>query len=359
MPEQNSSARPGRGVGTVLQKLVYLVPAVVLFILSLESLTLGAKPLGPLIRGAFSVDSPANSLGFGWLFATLVFSGSPVAATAVAFHDAQVLTTQEAYAMIVGSRLGASFFVLVLGVVYVIRGHKPEQSLSSGILSQFVTQSVYLPALLVGSLALSRGWTSGWSIRPAATGSSLLDIVFSPFSQALSTYVPGWALFPLAFVSLLLCFALFDRSLPQLKLREENLGAPSRLVFRPIVSFFLGGAITLVSFSVRVSLSLLVPLSARGYIRQENAIPYIMGANVTTLIDTLFAAVLLGHPEGPSMVLTLMLSVGLTSLLILVAGFRGYERLLVRLTNWTVSRRRNLAVYVLLMFVAIIGLMLV
>ena len=357
MSQDSLSARSGRRVGTILKKLAYLVPAVLLFLLSLESLTLGAKPLGPFIRGSVSIDGPANALGFGWLFATFVFSGSPVAATAVAFHDAQVLTTQEAAAMIVGSRLGAAFFILVLGAVYVMRGHKREQSLASGILSLLVTQSVYLPALVMTSLALSRGWTSAWALLPDGPPSSALDTVFSPFKDALSSYVPDWALFPLAFGSLLLSFALFDRSLPQLKLRDENLGAASRLLFRPSVTFALGAAITLISFSVRVSLSLLVPLSARGYIRQENAIPYILGANITTLVDTLLAAALLGHPEGPAMVLTLMLNVSLISLLILVAFFRSYERLLVRMTTWAVTNRLNLAVYVSILFVAMIGLL--
>jgi len=37
---------------------------------------------------------------------------------------------------------------------------------------------------------------------------------------------------------------------------------------------------------------ILVPLTS-WFVRRENVIPYIMGANITTLIDTLLAAVLL------------------------------------------------------------------
>ena len=62
-----------------------------------------------------------------------------------------------------------------------------------------------------------------------------------------------------------------------------------RLLYRPLVTFALGLAVTTLTMSVSVSLSVLVPLSARGYIRRENVIPYIMGANITTFVDTLVA----------------------------------------------------------------------
>jgi Na+/phosphate symporter len=338
--------------------VAYLLGALLLFVLSLESLRSGARPLVPIIREQISVNNPVNALGFGWLFAMLVLSGSPVAATAVTFLDTGVLTASEAQAMIVGSRLGAAFVVLFLGMVYVVRGHRAEHSLSAGVLSLLVTQTSYLPAAAVASLALARGWTGGWAVGALGSAASILDRLLSPFNWLLDTYVPpGWQ-FPLGLGMLLLSFALFDRSLPDLQRPRSRFGNLSHLLFRPGVMFALGAVITLFSFSVTVSLSLLVPLSARGYIRQENAIPYIMGANVTTLVDTLFAAVLLGNPEGLSVVLTLMAGVCLVSLVILAAVFRPYERLLVGLTSWIARRRRNLALFLGLLVVALTFLML-
>jgi hypothetical protein len=82
-----------------------------------------------------------------------------------------------------------------------------------------------------------------------------------------------------------------------------------------------------------------------------------MGANITTLVDTLFAAVLLGSAAGITVVLTLMLCVSLVSLVILLA-FRPYERLLVGLTGWIAARRRNLLLFLVLLLVALSLLML-
>jgi hypothetical protein len=90
---------------------------------------------------------------------------------------------------------------------------------------------------------------------------------------------------------------------------------------------------------------LLVPLSARGYIRQENAIPYIMGANITTFVDTLVAAALLGNPAAVTVVLAEMASVGVVSLLILLLLFRPYERGVVGVMRRLVSHRRALSLY--------------
>jgi Na+/phosphate symporter len=61
--------------------------------------------------------------------------------------------------------------------------------------------------------------------------------------------------------------------------------------------------------SVSVSLSILVPLSDRGFIRRENLIPYILGANITTFIDTLLASVLLDNPLAFTIVLVQMVSI--------------------------------------------------
>jgi Na+/phosphate symporter len=103
----------------------------------------------------------------------------------------------------------------------------------------------------------------------------------------------------------------------------------------------------MLTMSVSVSLSLLVPLSARGYIRRENIIPYIMGANITTFDDTLIAAALLANPAAVTVVLVQMVSVAIVSMIILVLLFRYYERFLNNLVSRIGRRRRNLATYIL------------
>jgi len=308
----------------------------------------GAKPLAPLIRERFSVNSPASALGFGWLSASLVLSGSPIAATALAFLDAGVLAPVEAFAMIAGSRLGASFIVLLVGFVYVLRGKQRQVSLGAGLTSLLVTQTMYVPVLAIGFYLLSRGWVQKWQLQADQALNSPLDLIIDPLIGNLSQHIPTWVLFPIGFGFLFFSLWLFDHVLPDLHLEDSKLGLVHHLLYRPVVTFALGAGITALTMSVSVSLSLLVPLSARGYIRRENIIPYIMGANITTFDDTLIAAALLANPAAVTVVLVQMVSVAVVSMIILLGIFRFYERMLNRVVSKIGKRRRYLLIYILL-----------
>ena len=324
--------------------------SITIFVLALVLMKEGARPLAPIIRDRFSVNSPASALGFGWLSASLALSGSPVAATALAFLDAGVLAPNETFAMIAGSRLGAAFIVLVVGITYLLRGKQREVSLGAGLLSLLVTQTLYIPVLGLGFFILSRGWLQRWQIEANQAVNSPFELLFGPFVANLERFLPAWILFPLGFILVVSSLWLFDRVIPDLHLKESNLGLVHHLLYRPVVTFLLGAGITAITMSVSVSLSLLVPLSARGYIRRENLIPYILGANITTFVDTLIAAALLANPAAVTVVLVQMLSVTLVSLLILTTGFRMYERLLERLVTKIGARRTHLLAYIGIIF---------
>ncbi len=158
---------------------------------------------------------------------------------------------------------------------------------------------------------------------------------------------------------IILSFNLFDRALPTLNLERSSFGKTAHLVYRPLSMFALGSILTLLTMSVSLSLSLLVPLSARGYVRRENVIPYIMGANITTFIDTLLAAVLLGNPDAFTVVLVEVLSVAIISLMVLLLFFHNYEQAMLRLVALTANSKRNLAVFIFLIFITPLLLILV
>jgi len=333
------------------RKVLLFGVSLFLFILAIVLMKDGARGLGPLLRDGFAVDNAANSLGFGWLFAYVIMSGSPVAAAALTFFDAGAIDQLGAFAMIIGSRLGASFIVLLLGFIYVLRGRDRTTSLSMGVLSLMVTASTYLVAMLIGAWMLHAGILNGVQLRAGMLLNSIFDLIFHPLAGWLASFLPGWSLFLIGLGIIILSFNLFDRCLPQMAVKESQVGRISRLVYRPWVMFLLGAAITMISMSVSVSLSILVPLSARGFVRRENAIPYIMGANITTFIDTLLAAVLLKTPQAFTVILTGMVSITLVSLIILATFYRPYERAMLKGVTWVTVRNRNLALFMASIFV--------
>ncbi len=313
-----------------------------LFILAITLMKEGARSLAPLVRSQFAVTNPANSLGFGWLFAYVIMSGSPVAAAALTFFEAGVIDKLGAFTMIAGSRLGASFIVLFLGFVYVLRGRNRTNSLSMGLLSLTVTGSTYLAALLLGCGILHIGAFDHVQLQSGVLLNSITDLIFDPIAALLLQFLPRWSLFLVGLSIIMTSFNLFDKCLPQMTLKESQFGRVSQLVYRPWVMFALGGLVTLISMSVSVSLSILVPLSQRGFIRRENVIPYIMGANITTFIDTLLAAVLLNNPQAFTIVFVEMASVAIVSALLLATVFRRYERAMLKFSEWVTADNRHL-----------------
>ena len=335
----------------ILGRMGLFVFSVTVFVFSLMVMKEGAQPLTPWIRDTLSVDSPASALGFGWLSANIALSGSPVAATALAFLDAHVLSGPEAFAMIAGSRLGAAMLVLVVGFIYLLRGKQRDLSLNVGLLSLLVTQTIYIPVLMLGFFLLSNGWLSSWQISAAEQVQSPFQLFFDPLVRGLQQTLPDWALLPLGFLLVLSALWLFDRVIPSFHLSETGTGMVQHMLYRPVVTFLIGAAVTLLTMSVSVSLGLLVPLSVRGYVRRENIIPYILGANITTFIDTLIAAALLVNPTAVTVVLVQMVSVSVVSLVILITCYRYYQRLVERLAEFLGRHHWNLAVYVGIIFV--------
>jgi Na+/phosphate symporter len=376
LPDQQTSSIDGETSGIVqalpsaevgrtvlpgwLTKLGMFVAGLFLFILALQLLKQGAKVYGGGIISFLHVSSAVNTLGFGWLLAYVFLSGSPVAAIAVSFFSAGTISDMQAFTMITGSRLGASFIVLFVGFIYYLRGHKRAASISIGVLALLVTAAIYVPALALGYWLLTSGVFGGLQVSASTPLSSMIDGLYGPILDLLKRWgTPGWLEFVLGVGALLLAFSLLDRALPEMSAERSAFQRIGRLVYRPMAMFLLGCAVTSVTLSVSVSLSILVPLSAKGLVRRENTLPYIMGANITTFIDTLVAALINGGPAAFTIVLAEMLSVTVLSLAILLLCYRPFERGILRLQEAIIYDNRTLGAFLSVMLIIPIILLLV
>lgn len=338
-------------------KLALFVASLFLFVLGILLLREGARALAPLVERYLTLTHPLRSFSAGWLAAMAIMSGSPVAAVSLAFLDAHLLTPLSAFTMIMGSRFGASFIVLCIGFVYVLRGRDLLTSLGMGLLSFGVTISLYILGIFPGIWLLQSGRLQGVPRPPGTAVDSVIDLVFKPLTGVVSAFLPSWAVFVVGFLIILASFALFDRCLPTQTLKRSELGKVSRYIYRPVVMFLLGAAITMISMSVSLSISILVPLNDRGLVRRENVIPYIMGANITTFIDTLLASLLMSSPHAFDVVLAEMLSIACAAALLLLLAYHRYEHLMQHFVEWVTARPRHLLLFLFLLFaLPILGL---
>lgn len=341
-----------------IKKVLIAVAGVAVFILALELLKSGARELQPLFK-TLAVDSMTNTLGMGWLMAYMVLSGSPVAAVSLTLYSQHLISDVQSFAMITGSRLGASFIVLLVGFVSYLRGRQRVASISIGVLALLTTATIYLPAMGMGYLILTNGWFDNVRFGAPTALASFIDIVYDPIVHWLAGLLPGWLVFVAGLLILLTAFNIFDRALPEISSESGSFQRVSDLVYRPWVMFVIGMAVTAVTLSVSVSLTILVPLSVRGYVRRENLMPYVMGANITTFIDTLFAALLLNTPRAFTIVFTEMTSVALLSLLVLVINYNGYRRGVEWCLEWIMRDNRRLGIFLAVIFVVPLILLLV
>lgn len=321
-------------------KLGLFFASMTLFMLALELMKAGTRGLAPLTNDLLHVDDPISGLGFGWLSSYLVLSGSPVAAVALTFLDVGTIGPHAAFAMIVGSRVGGSLIVVLIGLVYMLRGHKKRTSLLVGLLALIITVTIYVFALPLGLTMLNMPIAETHIHLPTDGGfASLIDLLFGPPVELTSRTLPDWGVFLLGLGSTVLSLNLIDKALPELDLEKHVFGRVSRLLYRPSVIFVLGMVLTLLTMSVSVSLGLLVPLSVRGYVRRENLVPYIMGCNISTFVDTLIAGILLRNPMATNVVLIQMVVILIVSLIVLAFFYRTYERLMLRVALWLNQRQ--------------------
>jgi len=106
-----------------------------------------------------------------------------------------------------------------------------------------------------------------------------------------------------------------------------------------------------------VALTILVPLASKGYIKRGEAIPYIAGANITTLADTLVAAMILGNPVGVQVVLAEAVAVALITVVLLAFLYRPLQRSVMALDEWIVETTPRLVVFVVCLFLLPVGLL--
>lgn len=342
-----------------LRKLVYMVLGLYVFLLALQFLKTGAGVYGQRVIDVLNVSTSTNALGFGWLLSYGFLSGSPVAAVSVSFFASGTINDLQTFAMITGSRLGASFIVLFVGFIYYVRGHQRTASIATGVLALLTTAAIYLPALPLGYWVLASGWLSTVQMQTTTPIASFIDALCMPIVNLAGRFVAEWVVLLGGIAILLLAFAILDRALPEMNPERSAFRRIGWLVYRPAAMFLLGAVVTVATLSVSVSLSILVPLSAKGLVRRENMLPYIMGANITTFIDTLIAALIVGGPAAFTIVLVQMVSVTLLSILVLVTCYRSFERSVLRLQSIITSSNLRLAAFLFIMLIIPVVLLLV
>jgi solute carrier family 34 (sodium-dependent phosphate cotransporter) len=343
---------PPKGFWYVARKLLLFIPAMYLFILAVQIMKAGAAAVGPQIQGEFPFANGISTLGTGWLGAYFVLSGSPVAATSISLFGAGTLTKLQTFTMLSGSRLGASFIVLLTGFIYSLRNRNDPnrtEPIGMGIQALTMTALVYLPGMMIGYGIIKSGLLDGLNLHASEGLEAFLTRIWGPVVDLFESAVPESLLFLAGLLVILGSFKLLDSVLPQV---SSDTPAVKRAAWlkKPWTMFALGCIVATLTLSVSVALTVLIPLAVKGYVRRDEALPYIMGANITTLADTLVVAMLQSDPAAAQIVLAEAIGVTIVSLAILALWYQPVKRAVIRLDDYLVGSYRRLAVFVAILF---------
>jgi sodium-dependent phosphate cotransporter len=335
--------------------------ALLLFLFSVQLLGTATDAAAPQIERALRrfLVSDSSALGISWLASYALANGSVVAALALSLFNADVVTGGQLFVMIAGTRLGGSAIVVFVGALDYVQNERPslQSSVSMGMLTFLLTHSIYVPVTALGYLALPL--LSGpfidvsRTLRGGARGLDVLD----PVTGAITTELGASLSFALAVALLFGSLQLFDRVLD----RVDPSTVRNRLFGyfeRRSLSFGFGVILTVVTTSVAFSLGVVVPLYNRGYVEREELVPYVLGANIGTLADTIVVALVLDTPVGLGVVLLL---VSLATLLTVVslATFAPYNRTVTAVHDRLLTDRRAFAAFVLSLVAVPVALLLV
>lgn len=309
--------------------------AVAVFLASVRLLGEATGAISGDLTGILSAlhDHPVSALGLGWLVTYVLTNGSVVAALGVALSGVGPGESTLTLALVAGSRLGAAAFVVMVGVLDHHRRGRPLRSgLELGMLAFIVSHAVYVPATLLS-------WVSLPLLGPPlAEAASRIDptmlqpgIVDAVTGRLVVILGPGLAAVT-GVAGLFLGVALFDRALKEVDVQaiRERISLERRWL-----SFLAGLIVTGLTSSIAFSIGVLVPLFNRRGITRDDITPYVLGANVTTLIDTFVVALALRSWDAAGAVLGLMLMALLLSTVFMVgygASFRTLERMLDAVT---------------------------
>jgi hypothetical protein len=289
------------------------------------------------------------TLGLGTLLAYLFLSGKPVTATALALFTAGGLTKLQTFTMISGGRLGAAFIVLLIGFLYARRGTDRRDSIGVGVMALSLTAAVYIPAMILGYGLLKSGALNGIHLTSAPLQQTI-DVIYGPIVDHVAAILPDWLLLPIGGAVIVLSIRFLDGLLPEVE-DPHRIQAKGAIVRSRWPMFFIGFFITLVTISVSVALTILVPLTAKGQVSRRQAIPYILGANVATMIDNLIISIVTGNPVGVQIVLAEFFAVALVTALLLAFVYRPLSKAVMALDDWVVDSSSHLWAFMAALFV--------
>ena len=342
------------------------------FLVSVKLLGTGFEMFG----GEFSerliatTSNPLVGLFIGILATSIVQSSSMTTSTVVGFVAAGMLSIENAVPIIMGANIGTTVTCAIVSLGHITRNEEFRRAFAAASVHDFFNVMAVLILfpleLATGFLRKTAVYLSGFLTGgEAVTFASPVKQVVKPVVRMLVHLVESVTGEHAAIFVAVLGFLLLLGSLYVLVKRTKALALGraeiviDRIMGRSgLAGMTMGMGITAVIQSSSVTTSLLVPLAGAGVVKLEKIFPVTLGANVGTTITALLASL-----AGDSRGLTIALVHLLFNLagIILIYTYKPVRRIPLmlarRLADAAVRSKRNAAFFVIGLFYALPGLL--
>lgn len=336
-----------------LQKFLrtgYAVGAISLFIMALQLLSTSTAELTPVLEQFLKIfiTNDLNALGAGWATSYLTLNGTTGAAIGLSLFNSGIISSSQLLAMLSGSRLAAAFVVILIGVIEYLQGKSEsiKDSASIGIICFLIAFTIYIPATAIAYLYSINFPASFLEVSgPSILQNSVLSL-FRPITSFISSVTgPGLGFFT-AILLLIISLRIFGYAFNGLNAERLRGNYLQFLMGNKWIAFATGSLLTLLTTSVSLSLGIIVPLYNEGFIKREEIIPYIMGANLATMISFVIAAMIVGTKQGMAQVLVLTIGILAVTSIVLIF-YRNYFLMIQKIFDSLITHKSLMSGFIL------------
>jgi len=337
-------------------KVLNAIRRIIMISISLLVLLVGLDIIKSSIVSWINIDfltqffnTPLKSFFVSYLMTEITMSGSPIAWAFVSLGEVLNLSQQSLTAAIMGTRGGINSFLLITGILMLIRWKSLKRALGITVIQFLVTISVTtLAAVFVfGIVKLWIMETFAEYIGNSITMNSMLSSVTEFFSQAIVVQIPNGIITGIIWLLLLIGgLFLFDKSFSFIAHGDNKKFI--RKIVSVSTSFIWGFIITALTLSLSVSIAMLLPLYVRKVINRKMLIAYILWANISTLFDTVFLWIISNSTTSIKVILSFLAAITI-AVIIFMAIFKPYQHVISNFADKILKNKYTFIIFTAIM----------
>jgi sodium-dependent phosphate cotransporter len=304
MDEVQPSALPPPRWKSIVRNTGYILAALFIFLLALDLMISSLQHLGAAAAQTIimATSNPFTGLFIGLLVTAIIQSSSATTSMVVALVASGSISLEGAIPIIMGANVGTTITSTIVSLGFITKKKEFRRAVSAGTYHDFfniLTVLILFPleyyySFLSGVSEQIAGYFFDQPIGPTTRITFLGGGLGTLINQLVQFIDNGFVLVILSFVLLFGSILFFRRMLSRilgLETRANAGGGVQRFFFHsPLKSFGWGLILTAAIRSSTITTSLVVPLVAKKVIRLNQAVPFILGANIGTTITAFLAA---------------------------------------------------------------------